>query len=59
MSEIKPKQKIAIKGDVYINYNAAPDMLKALETICDEVLDLSFDHVCLIKDAIRKARGIE
>jgi hypothetical protein len=36
---------------------AAPEMLAALETIVNGCLDLSFDQLCLAKDAIRKARG--
>jgi hypothetical protein len=36
---------------------SAPDLLSALETICDECTDLSFDHLCLIKNAVRKANG--
>ena len=36
---------------------AAPEMLEALEAICDSCLSLSFDELCLIKNAIRKARG--
>ncbi len=37
--------------------SASPDMLEALETICDQVTDLNFDQLCLVKNAIRKARG--
>jgi hypothetical protein len=36
---------------------SAPELLEALETICDEVTDLTFDQLCMVKNAIRKARG--
>jgi len=34
---------------------AAPDLLEALEIIVDECTDLSFEHLCLAKNALRKA----
>ncbi len=46
------------KNQANINLIAtAPEMLEALEAICDSCLSLSFDELCLIKNAIRKARG--
>lgn len=38
---------------------AAPELLEALGRIVDECKDLSFEHLCLAKDAIRKAEGKE
>jgi hypothetical protein len=38
---------------------ASPEMLRVLEIICDECLDLTFDQLCLVKSAIRKAKGQE
>lgn len=36
---------------------AAPEMLEALGRIVDECTDLTFEQLCLAKDAIRKATG--
>lgn len=36
---------------------AAPCMLEAIETVVNKELGLSFDALCILKDAIRKARG--
>lgn len=37
--------------------SAAPDMLEAIETVVNKELNLSFESLCILKDAIRKARG--
>ena len=42
---------------LFNTYRAAPELLEALETICDQVTDLTFEQLCLVKNAIRKARG--
>jgi len=36
---------------------AAPDMLEAIITVVNLETELSFDALCILKDAIRKARG--
>lgn len=36
---------------------AAPDLLEAIVTVVNKELGLSFDALCILKDAIRKARG--
>jgi hypothetical protein len=36
---------------------AAPDMLEAIETVVNKETGLSFDALCILKDAIRKAKG--
>ena len=35
---------------------AAPEMLEALELVCENI-HLSFDELCAVKNALRKARG--